>query len=129
MFHRCNHGRRRSESCKFVWFARQEETDYLIHCIKEAQDRTRILDDFSREKKSCPDLNGTSEGAARTVKGAKQIQSQIFNEMMAIDTPKALTTISLWQEYVKKAASRQRSEPFTTLDEYLPYRMTEAAEL
>ena len=49
--------------------------------------------------------------------------------MMAIDKPKALTTIKLWQEYVKKSASRQRSEPFLTLDDYLPYRMTEAAEL
>lgn len=78
---------------------------------------------------SHPDLDGTSEGAARTATGVKQIQSQIFSEMIAIDQAKALTTIKLWQEYIEKTASRHRSEPFTTLDEYLPYRMIESAEL
>lgn len=49
--------------------------------------------------------------------------------MMAIDKARALTTMKSWQKFVQVAADRQRSEPFTGLEEYLPYRITDAGEL
>lgn len=49
--------------------------------------------------------------------------------MMAIDEAKALTTLKSWQKSMEHTASRQRSESLTGLDEYIPYRMTDSAEL
>ena len=73
--------------------------------------------------------SGHSERAALTGKGAKQIQSQILDEMIAIDKERGLTTMKSWQKFVQVAASRQRSEPFAGLEEYLPYRISDAGEL
>ena len=61
--------------------------------------------------------------------GAKQIQSQILREMMVIDKPRAMTTMNSWQKFIQVAASRQRSNPFSGLEEYLPYRISDAGEL
>lgn len=48
---------------------------------------------------------------------------------MTIDKDRALTTMKSWQKFVQVAASRQRSEPFARLEEYLPYRISDAGEL
>jgi fusicocca-2,10(14)-diene synthase len=61
--------------------------------------------------------------------GVKQIQGQIFKEMIAIDKERAITTMKLWQKFVQVQTSRKRSEPFSGLDEYLPYRISDAGEL
>ena len=61
--------------------------------------------------------------------GEKQIQSQILKEMMAIDPERATTSMRAWATFIQLAASRPRSVPFETLDEYLPYRIIDAGEL
>ncbi len=59
----------------------------------------------------------------------KQIQSQILKKMMAIDLERAFTSMKAWATFIQLAASRPRSVPFVTLDEYLPYRIIDAGEL
>lgn len=61
--------------------------------------------------------------------GAKKIQSQILSEMMAIDKERALIAMNSWSANVELTAGRERSAPFTTLEEYLPYRTIDAGEL
>ena len=61
--------------------------------------------------------------------GEKQIQSQILLEMMAIDPERAITSMKSWAKFIQLAASRPRSMPFANLEEYLPYRITDAGEL
>lgn len=60
---------------------------------------------------------------------AKRIQSQIFAEMAAIDSERALISMKAWATFVHQAASRPRSIPFATLKEYLPYRIIDAGEM
>ena len=67
--------------------------------------------------------------AGRKLEGAKQIQSQILAEMMAIDQGRAITTMKSWQKYIEVVSSRRRSEPFSGLAEFLPYRISDAGEL
>lgn len=62
------------------------------------------------------------------VRPEKKLQAQILAEMMAIDKPRAITTMKAWAKFVE-LASRTRSEPFETLDEYLPSRAIDAGEL
>lgn len=61
--------------------------------------------------------------------GEKQIRSQILAEMTAIDPERALTSMKSWTKFVHLAASRPRSNPFATLEEYLPYRIIDAGEM
>ena len=68
-------------------------------------------------------------GAMRKAQGAKQIQAQILAEMLAIDKERAMTTMRSWQKFVQTVSGRQRSEPFSDLEEYLPYRISDAGEL
>lgn len=62
------------------------------------------------------------------VRPEKKLQAQILAEMMAIDRTRAITTMKSWAQFVE-LASRTRSEPFETLDEYLPSRAIDAGEL
>ena len=80
-----------------------------------------MLDTFS---------NGTRNGEVDIESsGEKKIQSQVLREMMAIDPERAITTMKAWATFIQLAASRPRSVPFATLDEYLPYRIIDAGEL
>ncbi|KAK7179884.1 hypothetical protein DPSP01_004204 [Paraphaeosphaeria sporulosa] len=63
-----------------------------------------------------------------TVRPEKKLQAQILAEMMAIDRARAITTMKAWAQFVE-LASRTRSQPFETLDEYLPSRAIDAGEL
>ena len=74
--------------------------------------------------------NGTRDGDVDVENsGEKQIQSQVLKEMMAIDPERAMTSMKSWATFVQLAASRPRSIPFATLEEYLPYRIIDAGEL
>lgn len=61
--------------------------------------------------------------------GEKKIQAQILAEMMAIDHERAVTSMKAWAKFVQLASSRQRNIAFTSLEEYLPYRIADAGEL
>ena len=73
--------------------------------------------------------NAKSEGATLKSGGVKQIQSSILSKMIAIDKDRGITTMKSWQKFIQVVANRQRSEPFSGLEEYLPYRISDAGEL
>jgi hypothetical protein len=58
----------------------------------------------------------------------KKLQAEMLAEMMAIDRPRAITTMEAWAKFVQ-LASRTRAEPFETLAEFLPSRAIDAGEL
>ncbi|KAF2686310.1 fusicoccadiene synthase [Lentithecium fluviatile CBS 122367] len=58
----------------------------------------------------------------------KKLQAKMLAEMMAVDRPRAITTMEAWAKFVQ-LASRTRAEPFETLDEFLPSRAIDAGEL
>ena len=58
----------------------------------------------------------------------KTLQLQVFSEMMAIDHDRAITTMKAWAKFID-LASRTRSEPFETLEEYLPVRAVDVGQL
>ena len=49
--------------------------------------------------------------------------------MMAIDKERGITTMKVWQKFIQVTASRQRSEPFLGIEEYLPYSINDAGVL
>ncbi|KAL5397145.1 hypothetical protein PMIN06_003678 [Paraphaeosphaeria minitans] len=69
-----------------------------------------------------------NEKVSDKVRPEKKLQAQILAEMMAIDRVRAITTMKAWAQFVE-LASRTRSEPFETLDDYLPSRAIDAGEL
>lgn len=71
----------------------------------------------------------STHGAESKGRGEKQMQSQILLEMMAIDPERAVTTMKVWATFVELTTVCARSEPFATLEEYLPYRITDAGEM
>lgn len=75
-------------------------------------------------------INGARDGDVLTVSsGLKQIQAQICKEMMAIDPERAVNTLKLWANFLKRAIDRPLSRPFATLEEYLPYRRADVGEM
>lgn len=58
----------------------------------------------------------------------KRLQAQILSDMMAIDRERAFTTMKAWATFVQ-LASRTRSTPFETMEEYIPARVIDAGEL
>lgn len=58
----------------------------------------------------------------------KKIQLQIFAKMKAIDSERAVTAMAAWARFVD-LASRTRTKPFETLEQYLPSRVIDAGEL
>ncbi|KAK4109148.1 terpenoid synthase [Canariomyces notabilis] len=72
---------------------------------------------------------GSSEHPVdQTVRPEKRLQAQIFAEMLAIDPPRAKTSIMAWKKFVQ-LASKTRMKPFETVREYIPARVIDAGEL
>jgi hypothetical protein len=61
--------------------------------------------------------------------GKKKIQAELLKEMMAIDPKCALVTMKAWAKFVEVGSSRQHDTVFTTLDDYLPYRIMDVGEM
>ncbi|KAI1440669.1 fusicoccadiene synthase [Annulohypoxylon stygium] len=57
----------------------------------------------------------------------KRLQLQLLSEMMAKDPERAITTMKAWAGFVQ-SASKTRSAPFETLDQYMPARAIDAGE-
>lgn len=58
----------------------------------------------------------------------KRLQAQMLCEMMALDPVRAVISMKAWAKFVQ-LASRTRSMPFETLEEYVPSRVIDAGEL
>uniref|UniRef100_A0A093VXQ0 Fusicoccadiene synthase n=1 Tax=Talaromyces marneffei PM1 TaxID=1077442 RepID=A0A093VXQ0_TALMA len=90
----------------------------------ESTNRREILDEFGSSsftlERQKDTANRHQQDAALRREGVKQIQGQIFKEMLAIDKERAMTTMKNWQKFIQVQSSRKRSEPFSGLDEYLP---------
>lgn len=71
--------------------------------------------------------HGPSSGAVKA--GKKEIQSQIFLEMLDIDPECARTTMKAWARFVEVGSSRQHNTRFTSLDKYIPYRIMDVGEM
>jgi hypothetical protein len=61
--------------------------------------------------------------------GKNKIQAQIFNEMVAIDKPRAMITAKCWAEFLQLTSSRDRRVKFDTLEEYIPYRIWDVGQM
>jgi hypothetical protein len=92
--------------------------------LQDSHDRSSILEEFALDSGT-----GQTSQAKYKLQGAKHIQAQIFSEMMAIDRERAITTMKSWKRFVEVVSSRQRLEPFKGLEDYLPYRISDAGEL
>ncbi|KAL9067316.1 MAG: hypothetical protein Q9157_006843 [Trypethelium eluteriae] len=90
----------------------------MLTTQKESESRRQLVDDFGTEITSREDMKRLSESMTPKGKGIKQIQSQILNEMMAIDRERGLTTMNSWQKFVQVVSNRKRTEPFTGLEEF-----------
>ncbi|KAI1177039.1 fusicoccadiene synthase [Nemania sp. FL0916] len=87
--------------------------------------------DFQRETTKMLDAFGDA-ALDRTVNAKsgpeKRLQAQMLSEMMALDPARAITSMKAWAKFVQ-LASRTRSSPFETLEEYVPARVIDAGEL
>ena len=61
--------------------------------------------------------------------GKRQMQSQILQEMVAIDRERALTATESWAKFVQLASGRQHDTHFKTLEEYIPYRILDFGQM
>lgn len=71
-------------------------------------------------------LNGSIDSK---LSGKRQIQAKILFEMIKIDRERALASMKMWAEFVKFTAGRQHDTQFTTLDDYLAYRIIDIGEM
>lgn len=67
-------------------------------------------------------------GGLEKCRPEKRLQTKVLAEMMAIDPPRAKTTMKAWATFVQ-LASRTRMKAFDTLREYIPARVIDAGEL
>ncbi|KAI4284883.1 MAG: hypothetical protein L6R38_001092 [Xanthoria sp. 2 TBL-2021] len=109
-----------------------QEIDTFVEDIDQAlqdESRRQILHEFGSDSLPHATHDRFIDGTDLKGNAAKQVQSLIVKEMMAIDKERGLTTMKAWQKFVQVVSSRQRSEPFRSLEEYLPYRISDAGEL
>lgn len=64
-----------------------------------------------------------------TSQGKRQIQMRMLREMMAIDRDRASVSIQAWEKFLQLAAGRQHDVYFTSLKEYIPYRILDVGEM
>lgn len=101
-----------------------------VDAIQGLESDRQIIDVFGEGVLSPGSGPGTLETVAKsTSNGQKKIQSQILAEMVALDKERALTTMESWATFIQLSTSRQRSRPFASLEEYLPYRIIDAGEM
>ncbi|KAK8133241.1 hypothetical protein PG999_001414 [Apiospora kogelbergensis] len=91
----------------------EAENDDMMAAFLEAANTERIATRSSEGVKS----------------GKKKIQAQIFLEMLAIDPECAKTTMKAWARFVEVGSSRQHNTRFTSLAEYIPYRIMDVGEM
>jgi hypothetical protein len=73
--------------------------------------------------------NGSINGLLPMMGGIAKIQSIMLHEMLTIDRECALTTMAAWARFVEVGSSRCHSTVFTSLDQYIPYRIHDVGEM
>jgi len=74
-------------------------------------------------------LGATTGSIPAQTTGKNKILAQMFNEMVAIDKPRAMITAKYWAEFLQLTSSRDRRVKFDSLDEYIPYRVWDVGQM
>ena len=108
----------------------ENPNDLSVNFSKRNMSDQQILDVFGDDVLS-QDVGGDSLDGNGNPSGSrlKSLRKKILSEMSAIDPERALTSMQSWAKFVQLAASRKRSEPFASLEEYIPYRTIDAGEM
>jgi hypothetical protein len=61
--------------------------------------------------------------------GISKIQAKMFQEMAAIDKPRAMVAMKAWAEFLQLTSSRDRRKQFETLEDYIPYRVWDVGQM
>lgn len=69
-----------------------------------------------------PDSDGLVLSDPDTVLGAKQIQAKIILDLYDIDRPCGQRIIDMWKKGMSTTRQLKLRRPYTTLDEYIPFR-------
>lgn len=73
---------------------------------------------------------GVVSGAIDAKKGGvKAMQSILFQEMSAIDKPRALTAMRVWIEFLHEAAGREHMTVHADWETYMRYRILDVGEM
>lgn len=65
----------------------------------------------------------------RRREGLETIQAKLFEEMMAIDQPRAATTMKLWAQFLQEAAGREHEVIHESFEAYMRYRVQDVGEM
>ncbi|KAK7927485.1 geranylgeranyl diphosphate synthase, partial [Apiospora marii] len=71
----------------------------------------------------------TPQPADEKAAGKKRIQSLIFSEMLSIDPDCAKTTMKAWARFIEVGSAREHGVQFTSMAEYIPYRIKDVGEM
>lgn len=61
--------------------------------------------------------------------GKRKMQAKLMLDMVQIDEACAKTTIKVWAKFVEQASGRQHGKDFSTLDEYMEYRVLDVGQM
>ena len=70
-------------------------------------------------------LRGHQSSKLRSVVGSKQIQSKMMLEMLSVDPECANAAIDAWRVMVDTTSKRDKNIPFTTMEDYIEYRIVD----
>jgi hypothetical protein len=62
-----------------------------------------------------------------SVVGAKQMYSKILLELFAIDEPCGQRIVDTWKDNLSATHSLKNDRPYTSLEEYVPFRIQDVA--
>lgn len=71
----------------------------------------------------------TPQPADDRAAGKKRIQSLIFSEMLSIDPDCAKTTMKAWARFIEVGSAREHGMRFTSMADYIPYRIKDVGEM
>ena len=74
-----------------------------------------------------PDGEGIVIDEPGTVVGVKQMYSKIALDLSAIDEPCAQRVIDMWKADVAAIMGLKNHRPYTSLEEYVPFRVRDVA--
>ena len=89
----------------------------LESAAKAVQDNNDISETFG--------LGGYQSFKLRSVVGSKQIQSKMMLEMLSVDPECANAAIDAWRVMVDTTSKRDKTIPFTNMEDYIDYRIVD----
>jgi hypothetical protein len=61
--------------------------------------------------------------------GKRYVQHKLFQETLAVDPPRAVVAIEAWAEFLRHASGQRAFPAFSSIDEYIPYRILDVGEM